>query len=113
MLPPAIFHGETIDEYFPLNGQQGQGKEGMVHLALSFAPIETGQAGPVPAPVPEPLPIREEDINGLKEMFPNVDGDVIHAILQDCRGEFNLFWEVRRRVLGNKDAAVNALLQLA
>ncbi|RCN31929.1 hypothetical protein ANCCAN_22278 [Ancylostoma caninum] len=30
MLPQAIFSGETIDDYYPLSGQQGEGKEGML-----------------------------------------------------------------------------------
>ncbi|KJH42306.1 C2 domain protein [Dictyocaulus viviparus] len=40
MLPLAIFSGETIDDYYPLSGQQGEGKEGMLHLIISFAPVE-------------------------------------------------------------------------
>jgi toll-interacting protein len=50
-------------------------------------------------PPPQPiLPMTEEDIANLMEMFPSVDKDVIKSI-----GEANR---------GNKEATINSLLQL-
>uniref|UniRef100_A0A914URQ8 C2 domain-containing protein n=1 Tax=Plectus sambesii TaxID=2011161 RepID=A0A914URQ8_9BILA len=40
-IPPAVFNGETIDDWYPLSGQQGEGKEGMINLIIAFAPVDT------------------------------------------------------------------------
>lgn len=55
------------------------------------------QQMPVQQP-PEPVPLTDEDIANLMEMFPNVDKDVIKSI-----GEANR---------GDKTATINSLLQL-
>uniref|UniRef100_A0A8R1HWF7 C2 domain-containing protein n=2 Tax=Caenorhabditis japonica TaxID=281687 RepID=A0A8R1HWF7_CAEJA len=105
MLPLPIFNGDNIDEYFQLSGQQGEGKEGMIHLHFSFAPIElpleqggAPQAAQQPAPVPLPVEITEEDTKEIQEMFPSVDKEVIKCILEERRGD--------------KEAAVSAILEM-
>uniref|UniRef100_A0A914Z1B7 Toll-interacting protein n=2 Tax=Panagrolaimus superbus TaxID=310955 RepID=A0A914Z1B7_9BILA len=39
-LPPAIFNNETIDEWYPLSGRQGEGQEGVINLVMSFREID-------------------------------------------------------------------------
>jgi len=36
-IPDAVMNGETIDEWYALNGKQGDGLEGHVNLVLSFS----------------------------------------------------------------------------
>lgn len=103
ILPPAIFNGETIDDYYPLSGQQGEGKEGMLHLIISFAPVEASisPAALLPATASPPLPVEitAEDTKELEDMFPGVDREVIRCVLEESRGD--------------KDATVSALLELS
>ncbi|KAF1770576.1 hypothetical protein GCK72_002395 [Caenorhabditis remanei] len=103
MLPLPIFNGDNLDEYFQLSGQQGEGKEGMIHLHFSFAPIDLPlqpevQPEPEAAPVPLPVEITEEDTKEIQEMFPTVDKEVIKCILEERRGD--------------KEAAVSAILEM-
>lgn len=35
-IPEAVFRGESLDDWFPLSGKQGENKEGSVHLILSL-----------------------------------------------------------------------------
>lgn len=53
---------------------------------------------PVQQTPSEPVPLTDEDVANLMEMFPNVDKDVIKSI-----GEANR---------GDKTATINSLLQL-
>ncbi|KAH9628499.1 hypothetical protein HF086_017325 [Spodoptera exigua] len=36
-IPPAVLQGETYDNWFSLNGKQGDGKEGVINLVLSYS----------------------------------------------------------------------------
>lgn len=60
-------------------------------------PQQVQQPLPVQPP-PQPVPLTDEDISNLMEMFPNVDKEVIKSI-----GEANN---------GDKNATINSLLQL-
>ncbi|KAE9547701.1 hypothetical protein FO519_009085 [Halicephalobus sp. NKZ332] len=117
-LPLAIFNGEAIDEWYPLSGRQGEAQEGVINLIMSFREIDPAtlqrqqelvdQVDPELAAAIEaskqeiqqgPVEIKDEDVSEIAAMFPNVDADVIKAILEDKRG--------------NKEATVTALIELS
>lgn len=37
VIPQQVFSGETHEDWYPLNGKQGEGLEGMVNLVLSYS----------------------------------------------------------------------------
>lgn len=36
-IPQNVFGGETHEDWYPLNGKQGDGLEGMINLVLSYS----------------------------------------------------------------------------
>lgn len=109
MLPQGIFNQEVIDEWYQLSGPQGEGKEGVVNLVISFAPvprppqqqtISESEATAVDVIAAENAGIiyTEEELNELQEMFPNIEREVIKQILE-ANG-------------GNKDSSVTTLIEL-
>ncbi|BFZ09624.1 hypothetical protein BsWGS_12663 [Bradybaena similaris] len=125
----AVMNGETVDEWFPLSGRQGDDKEGSINLVLSLtAPVENSvysytYTTPVPAMMPMyyPTPAQsmvpigqmpvyppqqphrplytEEDLKQVKDMFPNMEDEVIKSVMDaNC---------------GNKDATINSLLAMS
>lgn len=36
-IPEAVFNGETVDDWYTLNGKQGDDKEGMVNIVFSHS----------------------------------------------------------------------------
>jgi toll-interacting protein len=136
-IPEEIFKGETIEEWYNLNGKHGEGKEGQILLVFSFMPTSQAPgvgpnlayappgvgvayppAGmttvnkkhpqvyqsnqPVQTAVPQSLPPRPafnpDDFKQLKEMFPNMDEEVIRSVYE--AGNYN------------KDSSANALLSM-
>lgn len=102
ILKEEIFHGEKFDEWYSLSGAQGEGREGIINLQISFLPLNNIQ----PSIPLEELQIssqnntfyEEAEVDELALMFPNIEKEVIKSVLEEK--------------MGNKDATVTILLEL-
>jgi len=117
--------GEMVDDWWPLSGQEGEEREGMLHLILSMQIIPPGSAIRLPGPgsgaapsLGPPLQYQAERLSGVEQedvvaappklepaeleefskMFPDIEKSVIEAVHTESRG--------------NKEETVVALLQL-
>jgi len=117
--------GEMVDDWWPLSGQEGEEKEGILHLILSLQPLPPGSAVRIPAggvapsltggpplaytpthipvaqPQPKPQPPPQlvgEELEEFCKMFPAIDRAVIQAVFVENQG--------------NKETTVNSLLQM-
>lgn len=122
-IPESVLRGETHEEWYPLSGKQGEGLEGQIDIVLSFSnqpiypPVAAAPVVMIPnaASPGRPLPVlvaphqiqvptqnlpklTENDLKQIQEMFPNIDKEVIKSVIEANRG--------------NKDAAINSLLQM-
>lgn len=125
-IPDSVFNGETLDDWYPLSGRQGDEKEGMINLIMTLTPISAqpyvyqSPVVMVPAPMYYPTgpvynhaPVypataapavqgpayTEADLKQVHEMFPNMDLEVVRSIMDANRG--------------NKDVTINSLLQMS
>ncbi|KAJ8944381.1 hypothetical protein NQ318_017701 [Aromia moschata] len=123
IVPQQVFTGETHEDWYPLNGKQGEGVEGMINLVLSYSasppylytpnPImvvpRTGSCTVKPFVVNQvpntgsnapPIPVlSESELRQIEEMFPNIEKEVIKTVFEANRG--------------NKESTINSLLQMA
>ncbi|KAL5009531.1 hypothetical protein ScPMuIL_011836 [Solemya velum] len=134
-IPQAALNGDTVDDWFPLSGKQGDEKEGMINLVLTLTPMESipqSSFSYVPAippavyyppmvggvPMYQNLPQQQlqqqqmqqqqiqqqgplytdEDLQQVKDMFPNMEEDVIKSVFEANAG--------------NKDTTINSLLTM-
>ncbi|XP_063694990.1 toll-interacting protein B-like [Bolinopsis microptera] len=109
-VPQSVFEGHTLDEWFPLSGKLGEAKEGSINLIVSYTTmpmitlpyqrIHYPYAGVAPQHfTPRPPPeVSEADISTIKDMFPEVDKEVIRTVLESKHG--------------NVEAAVAAILDI-
>ncbi|XP_067676061.1 toll-interacting protein-like [Haliotis asinina] len=144
-IPASALNGDTSDDWYPLSGRQGDEKEGMVNLVMSFTAAADMPASaftyttPAFQPVPTMMPMyypavqpvvvgvtpgmqtgvqpgmvypqqmvpqqqprgplyTEQDLQQVKDMFPNMEEEVVKSVLEANRG--------------NKDATINSLLSM-
>jgi len=127
-IPDTVLNkGQMADDWWPLSGQEGEDKEGLLHLILSVQPLPPGSAVRLPPggvatsltggpplsytpsylptqpaqPVQQPPPppqLSEEELEEFSKMFPAIDRTVIQAVFTESRG--------------NKEVTVNSLLQM-
>ncbi|CAN0429972.1 unnamed protein product [Lampetra planeri] len=130
-----VKRGETADEWFLLSGRQGEDKEGTINLLLQYTvssallsmvqpqPQETLQAyyqsaGYIPVAVgevvvvpggeaaaqppsapPQAAPAPDTEVQALREVFPGLEPELVRSVLEAQSG--------------NREAAINALLQIS
>ena len=120
-LTDSLLGAEIVDDWWPLSGQEGEEREGLVHLILSYqtlpaggAPVPPAEGGVAPSvsggkPLaystsllpqqpPPPPTLAPDDLDEFSKMFPEIEKSVIEAVFTESRG--------------SKEATVNALLQL-
>lgn len=97
-IPAAVFEGQQVEDWFPLNGTLGEGKEGTMLLGFKFEPManQGSPQGPQPHVVYQPgnMPVNaqqqrtslqsqvsKEGFQQLKDMFPGFEEEVIASVL--------------------------------
>ncbi|XP_076312557.1 toll-interacting protein-like isoform X1 [Tachypleus tridentatus] len=135
-IPEVVFSGETVEDWFPLSGRQGEQKEGFINLAFSHTTLPAGPvsyqpvvvvptpyypsvvpyfpAGPAVA-VPQYQQMYQERVPACQTRQPEQVTDEDVKQVQEMFP--NMDKEVIKTVLesnrGNKDAAINALLTMS
>ncbi|KAG6461470.1 toll-interacting protein [Manduca sexta] len=129
-IPQAVLNGETHEDWYPLNGKQGDGLEGMINLVLSysvgpaavatFPPVlvvpSTGMgyaAMPMYA-APHMPPQQPQMQQPPQPQQPPITAEQLQQIEEMFP---SIDKEVIKSVLeanrGNKDATINSLLQMS
>ncbi len=123
----VVKKNEVADEWFALSGNEGAGKEGMIHIILSLQPIRPGAPMTVPPTarvVPsasaghqpmvytpqqqqvkqqqqpqQPPRLNDEELEELAKMFPNLDKEIIASVHASTGS-------------GSREQTINQLLEL-
>ena len=103
-IPEDVFKFTVVDEWFPLSGQEGHEKEGVLHLILSLQPLRSapphqGQPPNTTTPNAQPKLPTDEQLTDLCKMFPNLDKDIISTVYMEKSGV--------------QEEVVNVLLQMS
>jgi len=98
-IPEDVFNFEVVDDWFPLSGQEGHEKEGVLHLILSLQPLRSMPTQNMMEPAQQPKLPSEEQLNEWSKMFPNLEREVISSVFVQ-KG-------------GNEEEVVNVLLQMS
>ena len=97
-IPDNVMKYMVVDDWFPLSGQEGHEKEGVLHLILSLQPLRAAPTQQMMEPAQPKLP-SEDQLSQLSKMFPNLDKDVISSVFVEKSG--------------NQEEVVNLLLQMS
>lgn len=104
-IPEQVLNGDTKEDWWPLSGQQGEGKEGVIELVLSYQETQGYSGGRTSilqpstvAPVAAPS-WSAADVKQLHEMFPTMEEEIIRSVITQTRG--------------NKEEAINSLLAMS
>ncbi|XP_053200479.1 toll-interacting protein B-like [Panonychus citri] len=130
-IPSQIFNGETVEHWIPLDGKQGDGKEGTICMILSFAPISRlmitqqpriafvnynqPQQGQIIGQPVHPQHHPHQQLQQQQQLSNQVmiTEDEVDQI---CEMFPNVDREVIRNILedqnGNKERTINALIQV-
>ena len=119
-IPAGVFEGQQVEDWFPLNGNLGEGKEGSMLLGFKFERLPNFGTPPHSLHPPDPnvvyqpanMPVNPhsqraalhaqpstEGFKQLKEMFPDLEEEVIVSVLTS-QGN-------------NTDKTINALLSMS
>ena len=102
-------HKKTVTKEYKLSGETGTDSEGTITLVISQTlyrenvvvrggRLDPNDLSPAMGNLPPPVQIRDEDIEQISEMFPNIEKDTIRDVLVSKGGD--------------KEMAIGTLLQM-
>ena len=97
-IPEDVFKFMVVDDWFPLSGQEGHEKEGVIHLILSLQPLRAVPTQHMMEAAQPKMPT-EEQLAEMGTMFPNLDKDIISSVFVEKAG--------------NQEEVINVLLQMS
>jgi len=97
-IPEDVFKFMVVDDWFPLSGQEGHEKEGVLHLILSLQPLRAVPTQHMMEAAQPKLPT-EEQLLEMGKMFPNLDKDIISSVFVEKSG--------------SQEEVINVLLQMS